>query len=56
MPDVWLAGARQEVKAPELQRLELLGKTALAIIKYLPLGAPHAAQVRECFAARSLDP
>lgn len=37
---------RQEVKAPELQRLELLGKTALAIIKYLPLGAPHAAQVR----------
>ena len=36
---------RQEVKAPELQRLELLGKTALAIVKYLPLGAPAAAQV-----------
>ncbi len=33
----------QEVKVPELQRLELLGKTALAVVKYLPLSAPQAA-------------
>jgi len=28
---------------PELQRLELLGKTALAVVKYLPLPASLAA-------------
>ena len=41
----------------ELQRLELLGKTSLAIIKYLPLSAARAAEVaRLLHGAQTLEP
>jgi len=35
----------QELKLPELQRLEVPAKTALALLKYLPLPASGAVQV-----------
>ena len=42
---------------PELQRLELLGKTALAVVKYLPLPASLATQAAAVLtAAPAADP
>lgn len=37
----------QELKLPELQRLEVPAKTALALLKYVPLSASGAEKVAE---------
>ena len=41
---------------PELQRLELLGKTALAVVKYLPLGALAARAAAVLVSAPAAEP
>lgn len=46
----------QELKLPALQRLEVPAKTALALLKYLPLPAPLAADVAASLQVSTTDP